>query len=832
MNLLRGAACNRMCSAIVRLQFLAVACLGIIFMASSPPATAGELDAVRLFNIPGQPLDKALLEFGVQAHVQLSISLPSTKTKQLTATLKGRYTAKEALATLLVGTGLRFDLHGLTVEIRQSRKTAGSPQDGNASAHPLASESQPDPPSNRNGPEDNKQGKAAVWLHEVTVTAQKYRQRALDVPIDLDVIGAQALRRLNITSLNDLQYHVPGLYVSGGNVYHYIVLRGVSNEAGNGSLVGEYIDDADISAEGYAGQVGYGTGDVQLYDLKRVEVLKGPQGTLYGDGAMGGVMRFITNKPALDRYEMSTDVAALFSQYGAPSQRTQVMLNIPVVSNEIGVRIAGQLRHDGGWVDEPAANLKNINSLDLADFRMEALFRPNSHFKALATQVIHRERYGIGSGETAGGEINPVYGVTLVPNGEQAFNLSNVTLTAELAGAKLLSSSTYLKHTETINNVSYVIGPEIELEKYLPLTNSSFSEELRVQSVTQGPWQWTLGGFFRNYHDDDSVSEYFGLAGPLSNATYYHLIGDSEQSKDEAVFADTNVAFLRRFIIGAGVRYFKSRFRIQTRGALIDNLALVAPDAAQQSVTSTDPRYYLQYRVSSNVNTYVTAAKGFRSGEPNLGLFVGFNPESLWSYDFGTKARFLQGRLRLDTDVFYEKYSNYVGQGLITVDGIPEFGSFNIGEARIKGVDADAAWWLSPRWRMEAKGEVVNSRFGTITARDTGILPGERMPFVPGYMFTGSIEREFQWGGKPGFAQVSYSQTASVRGYSSPVIQSDVMHFLGARIGIHWSEDLKLAIFAQNLLNDRGYLDPAWNEAAAYRPRPRTIGVDFALALE
>src|SRR6185437_805840 len=144
---------------------------------------------------------------------------------------------------------------------------------------------------------------------------------------------------------------------------------------------------------------------------------------------------------------------------------------------------------------------------------------------------------------------------------------------------------------------------------------------------------------------------------------------------------------------------------------------------------------YIQYRLTSHVNTYVSAAKGFRSGEPDIGLFQGFNPESLWSYDLGAKARFLQGRVRSNADIFVENYSNYVGEGLVNVYGIPIFGTFNIGDARIKGIDADITWWLSDNWRVSAKGEVVNSKFLSISAGDTGFLPGERLPFVPRYTF-------------------------------------------------------------------------------------------------
>jgi outer membrane receptor protein involved in Fe transport len=801
-----------------------------------------------------QLLTDALKQFEKLHHMQVLFLTADVKDRR-TLGAPAHLTADETLTRLLSGTGLKYryvDTNAVSIILsshgngathedmprpdsdsrhyRQSAMNAPSTQPRAGSQNSNASPPKtPDPPLTlRNSRHDQ----SPIALGEVTVTAQKYSQPAFDVPISLDVISSHELRRLDINSLNDLQYDVSGLHVEGGAVYNYIVLRGVSNVSGNGAIVGEYIDEADISADGYAGQVGYGTGDFQLYDLERVEVLKGPQGTLYGDGALGGVIRYITNKPALNQYEMNADVSTLFTEDGAPSQRTEVMLNSPLLAGTAALRIAGQFQHEGGWVDEPAARLKNFNDLNLTDVRIEGLWMPTAHFKVLATQVIHREAYGIGSGEDAEGDYSPVYGVTSPPNGQQGLNLSNITVTADMPIAQLVSSSTYMTHTEVNDNQSYVFPPTLELESYFPLTNASFGEEVRLHSAPQGPWQWTLGGFYKDYRDSTSVSEYFGSAGPISTATYYQLIGTSEQSKDAAVFADTSVKLLDRVTLGAGVRYFNGDFRIQTLGSMEDNVIAAPANSAHDRSTSTDPRFYLEYNLTSHVNAYTSAAKGFRSGEPNLGLFQGFSPESLWSYELGTKVRFLRDRLTSDVDVFDEEYSNYVGEGLVTVYDIPEFGSFNIGAARIRGLDVDFAWRVSDGWRVSAKGEAVDSKFVAITAGDTGFEPGDRVPYVPDYTLAASIEREFRFGDKPGFAQMNYSQTASVEGYGTPVVRSDVMHFLGFKIGVRWSREFEIAVFAQNLLNNRGYLDPDQNEAAAFRPRPRTFGIDFRVSNE
>lgn len=801
-------------------------------------ARAGALDKIVLFHIEAASLSEALLQFAAQSDLRISFSCPMPESGLRSSPINGEYAAGEALSKLLQGTGFRYRAKDGTIEILPRtgscpptvRTVAGSSQ-SSLQAGPnggARSRHRPDPQSDasvgasRSAPEG---------LTEVIVTAQKYRQSAFDVPISLSVIGSGELQRLNITNLSELQYDVPGLYVEGDNVFNYIVLRGVSNESGNGALVGQYIDDADITNGGFLGQAGFDTSGQQIYDLNRVEVLKGPQGTLYGDGAMGGVIRYITNKPELDEIQMSADVAALFTRDGAPGQRVDAMLNAPLIAGTLGLRIAGQLQHNGGWVDEPAADLKNINGLDVSDVRIEALWQPHPNFKALATEALNHETYGIGAGEDQNGNIVPVYGLTLVPNGQQTSSLSNLTVTADFARAELLSSSTYSRHTEQTHNQSYALPTEVELLAYDPLSNQSFSEEMRLTNVSHGPWQWVLGGFYKDYRDLAGGSEYFGPPGlPFSTALHYYGLGNSEQERSDAAFVDTSYRALSRLTLGVGIRYFQSQYRTTVAGNYLNGRIIIAPTSAKENFNSSDPRFYARYGISSHLNVYATAAKGFRSGEPNVGLLQGFDPESLWSYDLGTKMRYLQDRLHSNLDAFYERYSNYVGSGIVDVNGVPIFGTFNIGSARIRGLDADIAL-ASAEWRAALKGEAVESKFVSISAKQTGFAPNQRLPLVPKYTVVGSIERKFHWGTRPGFAQVSYSQTARVASLQ-PGYQSDAMHFLSFRTGIRWNRHLRLAFSIQNLLNDRGYLDPNWYESSAYRPRPRTFGVEFASTLE
>ncbi len=690
--------------------------------------------------------------------------------------------------------------------------------------HFPASEPLSDPPPSDDSASASKREDG--WLREVIVTAQKYSQPAFDVPISLDVVSGQQLQQYGITSLSDLQYDVPGLYVDDTGFTHAIYLRGVANSLGNGSMVGTYIDEADITTEAFAGEEGYASGDSGLYDLNRVEVLKGPQGTLYGDGSMGGVIRYITNKPLLDQFETSADVTALFTEYGAPSQRVETMINTPLITGMLGFRFAGILEHDGGWVDEPAANLKNVNESNLVDGRAEALWEPTAQLTVNATEAIHRHSYGLGSGEDSSGNIAPPFQSTLTPNVEDSSNLSNLTATYDIYGGRLMSSSTYFSEDEpmhstfgeeTIDGATYGYTTPYQVNE-----DRDFSEELRLVHAGAGPWQWTVGGFYKHFTDSGLFGgEYFGTqASPLAAVPFYSGYSYGDSSTSWAGFANTSVTLFDRLTLGAGARYFKDRETTTTIPP--------PPPLEAANFASTDPRFFAQYRISSHINTYASASKGFRSGGFNDPPASPYQPEVLWSYDLGSKIRYPKEGLRMDADLFYMNYTNFVTEVLIPT--APFYVDTNSGAARIKGVDADLTWQPVDGWRLGINTEILNTAF--ITA--SSISPysvGDRLPFAPRYSLTASVDRHFRWNGKAGDMEFYYYEISRVQ-YRAPLSQSDVLHFLSARTALHWSSNLTLEFFAHNILNDRGEESPFYTYDESVRPRPRTFGIEFDMELE
>lgn len=796
-------------------------------------------------NIPAQSLAGALRELSRQSGTDL-IYRPEQVRGFRTPGLIGTYSAEQAVTRLIQGTPLAVSMDPTgALLIAAPLPAGGGPRVGGGVdvQSPLVSRSTGDslhlaqaapgessrPPSSareRTGSVSRAgQTTAGSTLEEIVVTAQKYRQRAIDVPISMTIIGGPELQRLGISNLEGLQFLVPGMLVENDGNTMRITINGISNAFGQGALVGTYLDEADVTSEVSEGL------DLDPYDLQRVEVLKGPQGTLYGEGSLGGTIRYITNRPALDQFQMLTYAAAVFDQYGAPGDRVEAVVNAPLVPGLFGMRVAADLDQEGGWIDQPAANLKNINSKNLADARIESRWQPREDLTVDAMEVIHRETSGPVTGEDPIGIYTQVFGLMTTPRIEDNFNITNLTLNWDPGPVSVVNSSTYFTHR--INELNFGAAyqftppPSQRLDSYAPsapITDESVSDELRIAGAQSARWRWMVGGFYKHLNNDEPpLLNYFGVPGPPGSPlpapiAYFSFI----YSKSTSLFGDSNYR-LGRLVVGAGLRYFKD-----------DESAFIEGDPQQEVArfTSTDPRFYARYEVSRNVNLYMSAAKGFRSGGFNGYGYPQFQPEHVWTYDLGTKMSLFQGRFGLNSDVFLSNYGAYQIIGVLPPPDPPFSITGNAGNARIKGIESDVTWRPAERWRLAVSGDYINARFVSIAAQGSSFNVGDPLDLVPRYQVTASTERSFVWQGRTGFARVDYTQRSRETFRARDIgpwyySQSDYMYLLGFNTGIDWTSNLELGLFVQNVLNDRGYTGSDVIETYAAREQPRTFGVDF-----
>jgi outer membrane receptor protein involved in Fe transport len=345
--------------------------------------------------------------------------------------------------------------------------------------------------------------------------------------------------------------------------------------------------------------------------------------------------------------------------------------------------------------------------------------------------------------------------------------------------------------------------------------------------MSGGAFQWTIGGFYRDMDRQllipEGVTEFFGILYPFD-----YFIDNTSESY--SIFADGTYRFSDRWEIGAGVRYFED-----------DQTEHLVGDVEQSGTfDSVDPRFNVSYSINDRQNLYASAAKGFRSGGFNGGDLPDYDPEELWSYEFGYKASLAGGALFFETAIYFTKYDNMLRRGLVFVS--PELGFqsliSNIGEVEITGIEASFTWQATDALTFDFAGTIIDAEVTKLDAEGTSNEVGDPIDYVPDYSFTVGAVYDFNWtDDMPGYFRVNYSyrdKMPYVDRTSFPDENlpqwSDTIGLFDARLGLR-TGTIYTEIYAQNFTDVNRYIDPyhAWNNANRTRPRAFGIrlGVEF-----
>lgn len=665
-----------------------------------------------------------------------------------------------------------------------------------------------------------------ISFEEIIVTANKREQRLIDVPMAIATMQGTELEQRGIDGIQDLSFAVPGLTMrEDGPGSYQIFLRGIANAYGGGALSSVYQDEIPMVFNGY------NVLPTRTLDLARIEVLKGPQGTLYGDGAVGGAIRYITKRPNLDDFEGTLGAEVYSVSSGSLGTGVTGIVNIPVIEGKLALRIASEFKNGGGWQDQPGIGVKDGNDETLSNINVKLLWKPTDELEVLVNYISYNAEYELGLGYE-----NPDRTVYVAEDSTTRlipkiwdYEIFALEITYDLGFAQFLSSTTYadMKHQYPF---TYFGGPETTYEgilagyshRYNP--GDQLTQEVRLTSSGDGPFQWTAGGFYRNVETSLDIPvglTYFG------GIEYPFTYSSSNTSKSISLFADASYELTEDLTIGAGIRYFEDD-QTETLDGLQDD-----PD----SFDSVDPRIYLSYAVNDDVNIYTSVSKGFRSGGFNGFGLPTFGPESVWSYEFGAKGSFLDGALYVDLAGFYTKYSDMQVRSLILLGGGVGLTSLisNIGEGEVKGIEMSFNWRVTDALTLSGSGTLVDAEI-TEAGSDGIFLVGDPIDYVAGESFTLSANYDFNWSDDlPGFARVDYSYRAelpytereSFPAENVPQL-SDPISLVNARLGLQ-HENLSFELYATNLFNVNKWIDPyhAWRNAN--RTKPRTVGIKVGL---
>ncbi len=637
-------------------------------------------------------------------------------------------------------------------------------------------------------PADTPGAKSDGSLEEITVTAQRRTERLQDVPISVSVYSQATMDVQGTRDIDDVARLTPGVYFVRGTINNNsessdISIRGIQSTAG-AATTGIYIDDTPIQSR----HLSFGTFDAypQLFDIDRVEVLRGPQGTLFGSGSEGGTVRFITPEPSLSQYSVyaRSEVAATY--HGDPVEELGLAGGGPIVNDTLGFRASVSFRHEGGYVDridwhvpEVADHNSNANTTKTA--RLALKWAPTDNL-TLTPSIYYQTRHvddasswwdiqpGTPPPDPTGGQFD-----VPLKNGNEIgqpstddFTLSAIRIDWNLGVVRLVSNTSYFKRNQSavsdysaVDRAIFLGDPypaaPVQAPGYWADDQENWTEELRVESVDPAARvNWTAGLFYQhakentieNVYDPALLTE---IGVPVGDGYIYKQDPFSSLDKQIALFGQADLKVTDKFKVTLGLRVSKADFVGQ---ADYSGFVVGPPVSSTASITEhpVTPKFGLTYQIDADNLVYTTVAKGYRIGgaNPDIGQFCDFAPygltgvppqyssDDVWSYEVGTKNSFDERRLLLNASVYFIKW-NKIQQNVALPCGF-QF-TDNLGAAESRGFDLQTEFKVSDALTVGGTFGYTNASytetvFATPVAAETPgsfsiVQDGDHLPAAP-----------------------------------------------------------------------------------------------------
>jgi iron complex outermembrane recepter protein len=762
---------------------MAVVCLSVIGLAVADEVRASIRKPT---NIPAGDLASALQTLAKDRNFQV-VYVSEEVNHIHTQGAVGEYTSDEALKQLLKGSGLTYrylDEKTITVT-RASTRSSTSSSDARSPTTPPSSSG--DNPNQRGGSlwdrfplaqadqrvaastpavekKEQASNKESVGLQEVVVTAQKRTENLLDVPVPVTAIDAQSLVDSNQFRLQDYYTNVPGLSVSPGNLRGdpILTIRGITTGGDfTNPTVGIVLDDVPLGTS-----TGLGAGgpaiDLDPSDLMRVEVLRGPQGTLYGASSIGGLLKYVTTDPSTDGVSGRVQAGIENVHNGAQlGYSARVSANVPL-SDTLAFRASGYTRQDPGYVDDIVNGQRGVNESDVYGGRLSALWRPSERFSLKLSALFQDIKvYGSPNVEPDLGDLkqSAVPGTGTLNKNTQFYS---ATLTVNLGRSILTSLSGYsvnkisdsFDSTPLFGSLAQTLfgvtgAPELE-----QIESKKFSQEIRLSTPIGQTVEWLLGAFYT--HEDTAYVESV-LAANFNTGAVVGTLQNSDSfpsTYDEyAAFTDLTFHATERFDVQLGGRESKNRQSyMETIIGAVDPIFYLSPSPVvnPEEVTKDNSFTYLvtpQFKVSPGLMVYARLASGYRVGGPNTTALLfhlppHFDPDKTQNYELGAKGDFLNNKLSFDASVYYINWKDIQLQ-LLTPSLATYFG--NASRAKSEGteisVESRPLTGLKIGAWISLNDAVLTSGFPPASAAYG--ISGDRLPNAARFSGSLSLEQDF-----------------------------------------------------------------------------------------
>jgi len=718
-------------------------------------------------------------------------------------------------------------------------------------------------------------------VEEVVVTATKREELLKDVAMSITAVTAADLELRHDSGLQDLTEQVPGLSIQAIDAGKTrVVIRG-QNVGSVGGTVATTIDDIPFFMSSAQSNGAFFSANIDSFDLARIEVLRGPQGTLYGASAEGGLIKYVTNKPDPTKFAGALRVGMLSTSGGESKGFAKGMLNVPLWDGKAAFRVVAFSNETPGYIDNPVNGKKDINGVKIRGGRASLLVQPTDALSIRATVFTQKtEALNNNNVEVVGAALTPAappnnkferiagmsQGTSWNNSNDVNLKVGALTIDYDFGNATLTSATSYGKNDlvfssdiSTFNlapGFSYgdFFGGLVYGQPVLITGNETnfvhkFNQELRLASNKRdegSKLDWQFGAFFTResvildqpYVARSAANPATILAPPVGNAVV------PASYKERSAFADFTYHLTDRFDVQVGGRYTKvdQWSQVKLGCCIVYGPGTIYPklDSSESKTTwSLAPRW----RIGEDSLLYARFATGFRPGGPNLPTPPlpnppNFLPDSTKNYEVGFRTQLAGGKVSVDVAAFKIDWKDVQILGLVQSESGPIGINGNSGSAKSQGLEWNLAWRPTENLRIGYVGAYTDATIEE-DAVGLGALKGDELPYVPRVSSTLNIDFNGTIGGRSVFGGFSFTNVGRrYTGFSpsvnvvEPHVELPSYSTVNAQFGMEFGEKYTLEVFAQNLGNETGILNygnqgSRLQRGGAVFTAPRTIGIQF-----
>jgi iron complex outermembrane receptor protein len=727
-------------------------------------------------------------------------------------------------------------------------------------------------------------------LETISVTAQKRTEDVKDVPISISVFSGEQLQAHQISSLDDIARSVPDLAITGiGNTGNTgmanYAIRGVSSTSGPSTVgqqtVGVYLDDVSMSTPTGAT---VGATALKFFDVNHVEVLRGPQGTLYGASSMGGTIRFVSNEPNLLTLGGTSLATVSGTDHGGLNYVAQGVVNAPLITDTLALRVGGQITRDSGYITEndpftgtstPHFNEENSGVIRTS---LKYVSQDGSLYILPAVYLQRVNAYGPNT-FIPGTHFSADYYVPQVSR-DDVF-IPSLTIQKDFGWASITSASNYFSrnYTGTIDGTANLEQPAFGFAWptpfQLPTKVTQVAEELRLTSKSMQesglPISWIAGTYAASNHT--TLGNFLNIAGDYS-AFQQQLINALGADAASAIstfgtnlysqvsharitqysgFGEFSYSPVKPLVATAGVRYLVAH---ETADNASDGFYNGGPSSYSQKTNShaVTPKIALKYSIDDSTSVYGNVVKGFRLGgtnlpvptDPTTGVGAGcqadlqaiglsaaplsYQPDSIWSYELGAKSSLFGNRVAVDAAAFHIKWSQVQQDILLQAPQTCGFDFVaNVGQAKSDGVDYEVRAKVTSQLTTTLAGNVTHAII-THSVAGTGASDGSWLNGVPRWTLSAGADYSLPISTVPTvFTVDGHWVGPSHLGFdpTSPIFNQPEYFVLDASVGAQFDQ-WRLSLFGKNVLNQNKTIQRVTN-APYYgmTVRPLTVGISL-----